>query len=128
MSNLKEQLSDIHGKVFESFRYTTDKKQYGQNEKWSIPPEFSEGMIFRGDCDDFAMMCRSLCREAGLENSRLVVCYTETGEGHLVCEVEGYILDNRYRGLETKDSLTSEGYKWVAISGYNPGDQWRGIE
>jgi predicted transglutaminase-like cysteine proteinase len=128
MSNLKEQLSDIHKKVFESFKYVTDKKQYGQEEKWSVPPEFKEGMTFRGDCDDFAMMCRKLVREAGIEESRLLVCYDETGEGHLVLEVKGYVLDNRSRKLETKDSLTKTGYKWVAISGYNPGDQWYGVK
>jgi len=128
MSNLKQQLREIHRNVFEVFEYTTDKEQYGLLEKWSVPPEYSDGMTFNGDCDDFAMMCRKLCREAGIENTRLVVCLTETNEGHLVLEVEGYILDNRSRRLETKDSLTNDGYKWLAISGYNPGDQWHGVE
>lgn len=128
MADLKEQLADIHRKVFDVFEYTTDKEQYGLTEKWSVPPEFSRGMTFKGDCDDFAMMCRKLCREEGIENSRLVACLTELDEGHLVLEVEGYILDNRSRKLETKDSLTAAGYKWLAISGYNPGDQWHGVE
>jgi predicted transglutaminase-like cysteine proteinase len=126
-SKLKSTLESIHDKVFESFRYVTDAMQYGLEEKWSVPPEFSERMIFKGDCDDFAMMCRKLCREAGIDNSRLLVCYTENGEGHLVLEVEGYVLDNRSRKLETKDTLTNKDYKWVAISGYNPGDQWTGV-
>lgn len=128
MSNLKQQLREIHRNVLDVFEYTTDKEQYGLLEKWSIPPEYYDGMTFNGDCDDFAMMCRKLCREAGIENTRLVVCLTETNEGHLVLEVEGYILDNRSRRLETKDSLTDDGYKWLAISGYNPGDQWHGVE
>ena len=128
MENLKETLSDIHRKVFDVFQYTTDRKQYGLEEKWSVPPEYKRGMTFKGDCDDFALMCRKLCRDAGIESSRLVVCMTEQDEGHLVLEVEGYVLDNRSRTLETKDSLTDTGYTWVAISGYNPGDTWHGVE
>lgn len=127
MDNLKDTLSEIHSKVFDVFEYTTDREHYGLEEKWSVPPEYSADMTFKGDCDDFAMMCRKLCREAGIDNSRLVVCYDETGEGHLVLEVEGYVLDNRSRDLETQDSLSRVGYEWVAISGYNPGDPWYGI-
>ena len=127
MSKLVETLESVHEKVFESFRYVTDRKQYGQEEKWSIPPEFRERMVFKGDCDDFAMMCRQLVRKAGINNSRLLACNTEDDEGHLVLEVEGYILDNRSRKLETKDTLTKKGYKWLGISGYNPGDTWTGV-
>lgn len=128
MEDLKSTLSRIHRKVIKVFEYTTDKEQYGISEKWSVPPEYSTGMTFKGDCDDFAMMCRKLCREHGIDNSRLVVCRTETGEGHLVLEVTGYILDNRSLQLETKDSLTDKGYTWLAISGVNPGDAWHGVE
>jgi predicted transglutaminase-like cysteine proteinase len=126
-AKLKSTLTSIHKKVFVAFKYVTDKNQYGLEEKWSVPPEFLDRMIFKGDCDDFAMMCRKLCREAGIDNSRLLFCHTEDGEGHLVLEVEGYVLDNRSRKLETKDTLSDNDYKWIAISGYNPGDQWTGV-
>jgi len=114
-------LHKVHKKVFKSFEYKTDLEQYGRLEKWVMPS--SSGPV-TGDCEDFALACRVLLREQGIENSRLVYCLTERSEGHLVLECEGYILDNRQKKVVMKQKLSRQGYKWLSISGYNPGDAW----
>jgi len=125
MDDLLEVLRSIHRTVLNNFEYKTDLEQYQTLEKWVAPPEFYNGTTsIVGDCEDFALACRMLCREQGIENSRLVVCLTETGEGHCVLEVEGWILDNRMLRVKSRDRLSGQGYKWIAISGYNPKDKW----
>jgi predicted transglutaminase-like cysteine proteinase len=117
-------LKRIHRKVLDRFTYKTDLEQYGENEKWVMP----DSIRVVGDCEDFALACRRLCREEGINNSRLVVCTVETGEGHCVLEVDGWILDNRCQRVVSRDFLENKGYKWLAISGYSPGDDWHNIE
>jgi predicted transglutaminase-like cysteine proteinase len=127
--NVLNKLDQIHSEVFRKFKYEFDKDQYGMVEKWIMPDEgFDGSQRIVGDCEDFALACRKLCRDRGITTSRLVVCMTETNEGHCVLEVNGWILDNRRRHVVTRDELEQEGYKWVAISGYESGDNWHKIE
>lgn len=119
--NIFEVVSDIHARVLRGFRYVTDERNYGVEEDWRFPTDVDRVV---DDCDGFAIACRLLVREAGLD-SRLVLCYTETGEGHLVCAVGNYILDNRYRAIMTKEQLTQQGYIFKYVSGLNPGDAWK---
>lgn len=117
-------LTKVHKKVFRSFEYKTDLEQYGRLERWVMPTTDA----ITGDCEDFALACRVLLREQGIENSRLVYCFTERAEGHLVLEVEGWILDNRQKKVVMKQKLTRQGYSWVSISGYLPGEPWYELE
>lgn len=129
MVNVFKTLKQIHKEVFDKFKYQFDKKQYGIVEKWVMPSDDFDGtQRIVGDCEDFALACRKLCRDRGIENSRLVVCMTETDEGHCVLEVNGWILDNRYRKVMSRDDLQQQGYRWLAISGYESGDDWHKIE
>lgn len=121
-----EDLVQIHRNVWNKFTYTTDKNNYGSDEHWVIPVEFMQSKRFTGDCEDFAMCCRTLCRQQNIP-SQLAICLDETGEHHCVLHVEGYILDNRYNKVMTVDQLTNIGYKWIAISGYNIGDPWHRV-
>tara|TARA_Y100000034_G_scaffold33314_1_gene40857 strand:- start:4595 stop:4999 length:405 start_codon:yes stop_codon:yes gene_type:complete len=121
---IKSIAQSVHRKVFNNFTYITDIKQYGVLEKWVMPDEVYNGsQKITGDCDDFALACRKLMREAGVK-TRLVYCLDETGEGHLVLEASGYILDNRQTKLMTNKSLMKKGYQFLAISGYESGDKW----
>lgn len=124
---LKETLSDIHRQIFQRFTYATDKEQYDMVEKWVMPDESYDGSKeFVGDCEDFALACRKVCRDKGIEDTRLVYCITETGGGHCVLECKGWILDNRQTRLMSRDDI--RGYEWIAISGYNSGDPWYRIK
>lgn len=122
MNNLYDELfqkiSGIQTKVYNRFTYYTDEDQYGTAEKWVIP---SVSAPFSGDCEDFALACRKLCREQKIQ-SRLVVCMVN-GEGHCVLEVNGWILDCNYDHVVSRNELTN--YQWRAISGFDPGDDWK---
>ena len=119
-------LKYIHRTVFKNFTYMTDKRQYDLDEKWVMPDiDYNEHDELAGDCEDFALACRKLVREAGIDNSRLVFCLTESGGGHCVLEVDGCILDSRQIKVKRRDDIN---YEWVAISGYNSGDPWKFIK
>ncbi len=114
----------IHRNLFKNFSYITDLENYGVEEKWVMPKDsFTDSQKFSGDCEDFALACRKLIREAGIK-SRLVYCIVEDGEGHCVLEVNGYILDNRQASIISNRKLVKKGYKFLAISGYESGDPW----
>ena len=122
---IKTIAKQIHKKVFSKFSYITDLEKYGVEEKWVMPDiTFNGTQKFTGDCEDFALACRKLIREAGIK-SRLVYCVVEDGSGHCVLEVNGYILDNRFPTLLSNTKLVKKGYKFIAISGYESGEDWK---
>lgn len=124
---LEKKLNEIHRLVFDNFTYKTDKKQYGVIEHWVQPDDSYDGtQKLVGDCEDFALHCRKLCRDANLK-TRLVFCKDETGEGHLVLECDGLILDNRQRSVVTNTRLMKKGYEFISMSGYEPGEPWKEI-
>lgn len=121
---LQSILSDVH----RSFIYRSDLETAGQVEYWESEKEVLKGLDqgrdgFEGDCDSFALACRAKLRKENIPN-RLVFCVAE-GVGHLVCEVEGYILDNRHKWLMKQNEMP---YTWVSISGYQSGDPWHEIK
>lgn len=116
----------VHRRVFQIFEYKTDKDKYGKLEHWMDTAELQEALKrgrLVGDCDDFALACRHLLWKEGIPN-RLVLCEVPGQGGHLVVEVEGYILDNNYNRVMRRQDLN---YKWIKISGYNVGDPWQEI-
>jgi predicted transglutaminase-like cysteine proteinase len=126
LEDLEKQLQAILNRVRKDFVYKPDLLQYSKLEHWqdkeSVETNLSGGK-WLGDCDDFALTCRYLCRQEGLP-SRLVYCLTESDEGHLVLEVKGWILDNRHRWVVPQKWLN---YTWLSISGYEQGEPWRQI-
>jgi len=121
-------LHHLHRAATQQFRYASDFQAYGIDEYWVSPKELKEqiarnGFVL-GDCDDFASLCVMLARQQGLP-ARFVMCLTENGESHLVAEVDGWILDNRFPDAVNRDDTN---YTWLTISGFNAGDPWHLIK
>lgn len=106
------------------FHGMSDLESRGVKEYWPSPDELPEKGKYIGDCDDFALMCRKLCRKKNLP-SRLVHCVTDNGSHHLVLECQGYILDNLQDSPLHYKNLN---YRWVKMSGYEPDEPWTAIE
>ena len=111
---LDDILQDVLDKAHQGHEYISDQEKHGVPEDWRAE--------LVGDCDSFSLWCRERLKEQGIE-SDLVYCKTETGEGHLVCSVEGWILDNRHPWLMRRDDLD---YKWLRIG--KPDGTWYEIE
>ena len=114
-------LTETLKRVQKGFEYKTDMMQYGVIEKWTIPTDVDN---LTSDCEEHAIACRMILKDLGID-SRLVYCKDETGAGHLVLEVEGWILDNRQTRVVPRDKLERKGYEFISISGFNSGDDWR---
>jgi len=121
METTKQIADRVHARILRGFKYRTDESNYGVEEDWRFPDNVDR---VTDDCDGFAIACRVLLREEGLD-TRLVVCYTETNEGHLVCATGNLILDNRQRKVTTKEALEKSGYNFKFVSGLDPGDEWK---
>lgn len=123
----RRKLAQVFVAAQAAFRYAPDLTAYHAAEHWCAPAEIGEQLaaqgFFLGDCDDFASLCVTLCRKMQVP-ARFVLCLTERGESHLVCEVDGWILDNRQDAVRARDELE---YTWLAISGFNAGEPWHSI-
>lgn len=110
---LKNRLQEVLDLAHQGHRYVTDMAKHGMPEHWCAE--------LVGDCDSFALWCRAELLVKGV-SSDLVLCRTETGEGHLVCSVDGYILDNRHKWVTSRDDLP---YTWIAVG--KPDGSWFAI-
>ena len=118
-SSLVMQLKQVFHLVTKHFINLPDEAEH-----WQMPPpNYTGTQWLRDDCDGFCLACRVLLRQLGIP-SRLVYCEIEN-TGHLVVEVQGWILDNRQRTVVPNILLSD--YTWLRISGFNPGDPWREI-
>ena len=119
-----EGLDKVYRLVKKNFVYREDQGL----ENWKMPPSRYNGkQLLVDDCDGFCLACRTLLRREGIP-SRLVYCEIERRNrwfGHLVVEVEGWILDLMQAQVVPNSSIY--GYRWRRISGYQPGDPWREI-
>jgi hypothetical protein len=88
-----------YNQVFELFTYLLDTTQFPEIlDDWrSYADQVEQGIAFQDDCDGFAMTIAELLvrRSVPPESIRLVICETETNTGHLVCMVDGFLLDYR---------------------------------
>ena len=112
--------------VHSIFKFIDDPIFFEQHESWEDPKfivhQLETGSII-GNSKVFALSCRYILNRAKVHN-RIAVCYTEDNEVHLVCEAEGWILDNRQTRVRSWGELP---YSWVKISGYKVGDSWHEI-
>lgn len=107
---IKDTLQAVLDRAHAGHRYVTDTMQYRRPEHWQL------GLV--GDCEDFALWCRQELAALGIQ-SDLVFCITETGGGHLVCSVDGWVLDNRHRWLQSRNDLP---YRWISLG--KPDGTW----
>ena len=109
-----EVLQEVLDKAHNGHVYVRDIDKHGKLEDWRIE--------LVGDCDSFALWCRDELKKHDIE-SDLVYCLTETGEGHLVCSVDGYILDNRYVWVMAQQEMP---YTWLKLG--KPDGSWHIIK
>ena len=115
------ELKQVFGLVKGHFQGWPDR-----GEVWKMPPTSYDGNSpIRDDCDGFCLACRVLLRKRAIR-SRLVYCEVR-GMGHLVIESNGWILDNLQPSVVPNTLLTALSYRWLRISGYQPGEPWREI-
>jgi predicted transglutaminase-like cysteine proteinase len=105
----------IHSWALSIFEYHTDLETWGLPDYWAtigdLQLEFDINNKIKGDCDDFAQLCRYAAMACGIP-SRLVLCYTELGDYHCVAEIEsGWIFDNRESLISHWTYLLGKGYK-----------------
>ena len=119
MTILRNQLQNIHQRVRRHFRQRADN-----GERWDMPPAGYDGnQLLTDDCDGFCLACRILLRRRGIA-SRLVYCEIG-GNGHLVVEVQGWILDLKQPRVVANRQLSH--YRWLRISGFDAGEPWRTV-
>lgn len=118
-----------HFEALTHFVYVPDKVLHPDYfDHWqSHADAVARGEIFRDDCDGFAMTCAEMLLNAGEDKSKinLAMCLTETGEGHLVCVFDGWILDNRQRHVKRWDVLP---YQWISSMKMSEPGIWRKVE
>lgn len=82
-----------------SFVYITDQVNYGHSDYWATPEEFLAHK--GGDCEDFALYKKYLINSAkiSVEHINTIGVYAVNCKKdcyHVVLEVDGWILDNRF--------------------------------
>lgn len=120
-------LKHIQIVTLRQFTYETDKAQWGLDEYWEddqwLLPAVMHDRPFTADCEAFAMVCMRKAIAAGYK-ARLLVCLTETKEGHAICEVvstdqsQAYYFDNRHTNVATRQALI--GYYFYSASPWTP--------
>ena len=122
-NTLKIELQKILDEVNKKFIYESDENIDGEIDTWITA---SAESAWRGDCEDFALLCRKLLRDKGNANGMLLTCWTETGAYHCVLYIEGWILDYRYAWVMSNTDLQSTGYVWHKLG--LPNGKWYYVE
>ncbi len=118
----------IHAKVLRLFTWAPDQETFGRFDYWSsFADDVEQNKPFRGDCDNFALTCAELLVRQGYdkEDVRLVACWVETNEYHLVCTHKGYVLDNRQRHIMHWGMVP---YRWDKAMVLSEVGVWREIK
>ena len=123
--NLAKKYQRLHNELFANHEYITDIFKLGVGDLWEEIPYAIAGKIkVIGDCEEYARtMCAKL-REKGYK-ARLVLCLNEKKEGHLICESDGFVIDNRFKKVMTVNRIRNRhSYQFIAVSSYEPGGKW----
>lgn len=109
---LKKILGEVLNEVNARFVYEADAAVYGEPDYWVAASEIK---AWRGDCEDHALLCQKLLIGQGVNEGKLLTCWTEEGQYHAVLYVEGWILDVRHPWVMANTELEAIGYKWHKI-------------
>lgn len=109
----RETLEEKHRLLYDKFVWGSDQDVFHKVDHWAFPVEVNG--VLMGDCDDFALRINTQMKAAGFK-PRLVLCYTELGGAHLVCECEGWVADNRRTHVISAKQLQNEGYRYIAFN------------
>jgi predicted transglutaminase-like cysteine proteinase len=110
--DIKDLLAKIQRDGNNRINYDSDQKLYGVIDYWSFPIEINGKL--KGDCEDYSMYKYNRLVEEGISSEylTLIICHTETGEGHAILGVitdEGVkILDNRHSQVISYKSLRAK--------------------
>jgi len=125
---MRDLAAKIHWDVLTHFVYVPDKELHPKFfDHWmSHADTIESGIVFRDDCDGFALTCAELLirRGANSEDAKIIFCRTETGGGHLATAWRHWILDNRHRTIMYWDDLP---YEWVKSMAMNEKGIWRKV-
>lgn len=105
--------NEIHSLCIRNFVYTPDREQYELREHWtSHEHSVRLGETWRDDCDGFALTAAVIALHEGYHPYDIEIAFvrTETGGGHLVCLVEGEMIDNRQRSAVPVSFVD---YEWI---------------
>ncbi len=125
MFSVNSELSEVKRILDQHFVYRTDKQMYGVEEDWRASIYLPQsGGVINGDCEDYAMLIRAMLIKRGI-SSRLVMLETEyEGEYHVVNEVSGWIIDNRFATIMSHLDME---YRYLSISEEDPRGTWRSV-
>ena len=116
--------NSVQKRVKRLFNYVPDSVQFDRPEHWKAHADaVRDGIVFDGDCDDFAMTCAVVLVGEGASESDvgIVYCNTERGTPHLVCLYKGWVLDNR---ADWAISWDKTGYEYRSVMYLSSPGEW----
>lgn len=91
LASCTQTISQQHAVAIQGHVYITDKEQYGREDVWRPS--------LKGDCEDYALWMRE--RLGG----QLLYVKTESGDYHIVLDVDGVIVDNLSRDVYPRENM-----------------------
>jgi len=113
-------IETTYNQVLNLFTYRYDSEQFpGVPDDWrSYADDVELGIPFQDDCDGFALTVAELLirRSVPADSVSLAICETETSTGHLVCMVDGLLLDYRRPLFLAWDKANYTWYGYMKMS------------
>lgn len=131
-ARLFDTLREAHQWALRHFEYVPDQLRWGRPDHLPSFAEIEEQLqrspaIVRDDCDGFARLCQWRLKHGYGIDASLVLCFTDTNQGHMVASVQGWILDNRQADVMPRETLEEAGY-WFLLEGTSDGRWFRIID
>lgn len=89
---MKELIREVNDRVNREHEFKDDQADF-----WMTPKEFDDAKC--GDCEDYAIS-KYLELEGKVSDLWITYCFVENNQAHMVCEADGWLLDNRRTDIE----------------------------